>query len=520
MNVFTRVNGVSVNNQNNQIQKIVIVGGGTAGWISGAALSRNLSAKDYEIVLVESDEIGTVGVGEATIPPIRDFHRMLGINEQEFVCQTQATFKLGIEFDGWFQEGELYFHPFGEYGRRFDSVPFHQYWMYANSVQDCGKLEGYSLCTQAEKYNKFAPTSTDPNSVLSAIGYAYHFDASLYARFLRSYSENLGVKRIEGKVTDVRLDSNTGFIESILLADGKDIFGDLFIDCTGFSALLIGEALDVSYEDWRYWLPVDSAWAVQTQKRGEVIPPYTVSTARTGGWQWRIPLQHRIGNGLVYSSQVMDDGDAQDDLLDNLQSPALTAPKKLRFCTGKRSQSWHKNCVAIGLSSSFLEPLESTSIHLIQTAIMRLIQLMPGKEFNTADITEYNQAINNEIEFVRDFIILHYHLNQRPGELWEHCRNMLVPDSLKHKMELFKNRGRVREEHHDLFKTTSWVAVMYGQGLRPSRCDPMANTKPDKRLIAMMGEVRRAYAGAVSAMPEHHRFIDEHCSASALYAVS
>jgi len=462
-----------VNNQNNQIQKIVIVGGGTAGWISAAALSRNLPAKDYEI----------------------------GINEQEFVCQTQATFKLGIEFDGWFQEGERYFHPFGEYGRRFDSVPFHQYWMYANSVQGCGKLEEYSLCTQAAKYNKFAPTSTDPNSVLSAIGYAYHFDASLYARFLRSYSENLGVKRIEGKVTDVRLDSNTGFIESILLADGKNIFGDLFIDCTGFSALLIGEALDVSYEDWRYWLPVDSAWAVQTQKRGEVVPPYTVSTARTGGWQWRIPLQHRIGNGLVYSSQVMDDGDAQDDLLDNLQSPALTAPKKLRFCTGKRSQSWHKNCVAIGLSSSFLEPLESTSIHLIQTAIMRLIQLMPGKEFNTADITEYNQAINNEIEFVRDFIILHYHLNQRPGELWEHCRNMLVPDSLKHKMELFKNRGRV-------------------QGLRPSRCDPMANTKPDKRLIAMMGEVRRAYAGAVSAMPEHHRFIDEHCSASALYAVS
>lgn len=499
------------NNKNNKLDKIVIVGGGTAGWITAASLIRVLPAKEYSICLVESDQIGTVGVGEATIPPIREFHRMLGVSEQEFIRKTQATFKLGIEFDGWSKEGQSYFHPFGEYGRQFDSVAFHQYWLRANSLQDCGKLEEYSLSSIAAKQNKFAPTSRDPKSILSGIGYAYHFDASLYAKFLRGYSENLGITRIEGKVQDVCLNTETGFIESLQLESEQRIEGDLFIDCTGFAGLLIDKALKVGFDDWTDYLPANSAWAVQTSKPSGQTHPYTKSIARSSGWQWRIPLQNRTGNGLVYSNEFISDDEALHQLLNNLETEPTIDPRKLRFTTGKRKQSWHKNCVAIGLSSGFLEPLESTSIHLIQTSVTRLLQLFPGKEFNQSDINEYNQSVNREMEFVRDFIILHYKVNQRPGGLWEYCRSMQIPDSLAHKIELFSNRGRVIDEKYDLFKTASWVAVMHGQGISPKNYDPIANSKPADRLVQVMNEMRQAMANAANALPSHDDFIRDNC---------
>lgn len=499
---------------NNCIQNIVIVGGGTAGWLTASALSRILPMQHYNITLVESDAIATVGVGEATIPPIRDFHRMLGINEAEFVRKTQATFKLGIEFSHWGNQGECYFHPFGEYGREFDSVAFHQYWLRGQQLGYNTDLEDYSLCTVAARAGKFAPTSNDPKSVLSAIGYAYHFDASLYAKFLREYSEASGVVRVEGKVVDVELDDSVGFIKGISLESSQKISGDFFVDCTGFAALLIGKALKVGYEDWTHYLPANRAMAVQTEKSIEPTKPYTQSSAHPVGWQWCIPLQHRTGNGIVFSDQFTSEDQAADTLLKNLNGKPLTDPRALRFTTGKREKSWHKNCVAIGLSSGFLEPLESTSIHLIQTAISRLLQLFPGKEFNQADIDEFNSGVNREVEFIRDFIILHYHVNRRREPLWQYCREMPVPDSLAHKIEMFNNRGRVFNDQYDLFKKASWVAVMKGQGGDPKNYDPIADYKPAEHLQQLLKEMRHVFANAVDAMPTHDEFIAQNCAAS------
>lgn len=498
---------------NNAINEIVIVGGGTAGWLTAAAFSRVLPEKQYKVTLVESDMIGAVGVGEATIPPIRDFHRMLGVNEAEFVRATQATFKLGIEFENWGRDKRAYFHPFGEYGREFDSVAFHQYWQRGQQLGNKADLSDYSLCTVAAKRGKFAPNSNDPQSVLSSIGYAYHFDASLYAMFLREYSEKNGVVRIEGKVVDVDLDNENGQIQSIRLDSSQTISGDFFIDCTGFSALLIGKALGVDYEDWSHVLPANRAFAVQTEKDTGAIKPYTISTAHSSGWQWKIPLQHRAGNGLVYSDQFIDDDKACELLMNNLSGRPLTEPRQLSFTTGKRVKSWHKNCVAIGLSSGFLEPLESTSIHLIQTAISRLLQLLPGKEFCTADINEYNDGVNREVEFIRDFIVLHYHLNQRAEPLWEYCREMPVPDSLSHKIEMFQNRGRLFDDQYDLFKKASWVAVMKGQGITPNYYDSVADYKPADRLLELLAEMRKVFSGAADAMPTHDEFIAQNCAA-------
>lgn len=503
--------------ENNNIQRVVIVGGGTAGWISAAALSRVLPRSDFSITLVESDQIGTVGVGEATIPPIRDFHRMLGINEVEMIRKTNASFKLGIEFSNWQEVGKRYFHPFGEYGRKIDSVAFHQYFMRGASLQDCGDLSEYSLCTMAAMAAKFAPPSTDRSSILSSMAYAYHFDATAYAKFLRQYSEDLGVQRTEGKVVDVQLNSENGFIEAIQLESSEKIDGDLFIDCTGFASLLIGRALGVKFEDWSHYLPANRAVAVQTKSPDTPILPYTKSIAHAAGWQWSIPLQHRSGNGLVFSDEFMSEEQAQELLMNNLPETATTEaisePRILKFVTGKRQQAWRKNCVAIGLSSGFLEPLESTSIHLIQTAITRLLSLFPGSEFCQADIDQFNLEVSEELEFVRDFIILHYHQNNRDEPLWEYCRNMSIPISLQRRIDLFTNRGRIVEDQYDLFKTASWVAVMAGQGIQPKGYDPIAENKPQQRLLGLLQEMRKAYREASRAMPSHAEFIAQNCAA-------
>jgi len=498
--------------KNNKLSKVVIVGGGTAGWVCASALARVLALKDCSVTLVESDAIGTIGVGEATIPTIQTFHKMLGVKEVDFVRECQATFKLGIDFKGWGSKDSQYFHPFGQYGREFDSVSFHQYWMRANRFNDCGELDDYSLCTLAAQQGKFVPSSNDPNSILSTLGYAYHFDAGLYAKFLRRYAENKGVKRIEGKVIDVAQRQQDGFIESIKMESGQVIDGDFFIDCSGFAGLLIDKTLKVEFEDWSDLLPADRAVAVPSENVG-ATKPYTISMAHDAGWQWRIPLQHRTGNGLVYSSRFMSDDEASATLLANLEGEALADPRTLKFRTGRRKQSWHKNCLAVGLAAGFLEPLESTAIHLVQTSISRLLLLFPGQEFDQADINEFNAQTEREYEFIRDFIILHYHLNQRQEPMWQYCRDMTIPESLRNRMALFANRGRIFEREEDLFKKASWIAVLRGQGIEPNRYDPIADYKPSERLLAMLQEMRQLFKSGVEAMPTHDEFIAKHCKA-------
>lgn len=498
---------------NRTISHIVIVGGGTAGWISACSLARVLPKHQYRITLVESDAIGIIGVGEATIPPIQDFHKMLGINEAEFIRRTQASFKLGIEFHNWKHDGERYFHPFGQYGREFDSVSFHQYWMRAKSLGDNSELADYSLCSLAAAAGKFMPANQEPSSMLSSMGHAYHFDASLYAKYLRDVAQGMGVTRTEGKVIDVRLNPDNGFIDSVFLESGEQIAGQLFIDCTGFAALLIGQTLNNDFEDWSHLLPANRAVAVGSENIGPTRP-YTQSIARPAGWQWRIPLQHRTGNGLVYSSDYLSDDEASAQLLSNLEGPALAEPRVLRFKTGRRVKAWDKNCIAVGLAAGFLEPLESTAIHLVQTMISRLLQIFPGQEFNQADIDEFNAQAQREYEWVRDFIVLHYHANERPEPLWQYTREMEIPESLRHKIELFKGRGRFFERQDDLFKKASWLAVFKGQGIWPSHYDPIADNKSGGRLLEVMGDMRQGLRGAVEAMPSHDDFIAQYCKAA------
>ncbi|WP_226668358.1 tryptophan halogenase family protein [Microbulbifer aggregans] len=496
----------------NNIRHIVIAGGGTAGWTAAAALARVLGTRDYEITLVESEAIGTVGVGEATIPTIHAFHKMLGINEVDFIRATQATFKLGIEFRGWGSADSRYFHPFGQYGREFDSVPFHQYWLRGSKLADCGPLSDYSLCTLAAERNRFLPASQDPNSILSTLGYAYHFDATLYARYLRGYAENLGVRRIEGRVVDVALRESDGFIRALTLESGQAISGDLFVDCSGFAGLLIGGALNVPYHDWSHYLPANRAVAVPSENIAST-KPYTRSTANVGGWQWNIPLQHRTGNGLVYSSDYLSDDEAVSKLLEGLEGKALADPKLLKFTTGRRQAFWHRNCVALGLAAGFMEPLESTAIHLVQTGISRLLMLFPGHEFSSADITEFNQQTATEYEYIRDFLVLHYHVNSRQEPLWQHCRDMPIPETLSQRLALFRNRARIFERDEDLFKRASWLAVMMGQGVIPQGNDPVVDGRPAEKVMGMLHEMRRLLRSGAEAMPSHDQFIEQHCRA-------
>ncbi|MFM1885651.1 MAG: hypothetical protein RL026_808 [Pseudomonadota bacterium] len=497
--------------QDRQIREVVVVGGGSAGWMTAAALV-NAMPQGCHITLVESEEIGTVGVGEATIPPIRTFNQMLGIDETEFVRRTQGSFKLGIQFIDWAREGVRYFHPFGTYGRHFDTVHVHHYWLQARALGEASALDDYCMAWNAAAAGRFAPPVADGRNVLSTYDYAYHFDAGLYARFLRGYSEARGVRRVEGKIASVQLDPQTGFVASVSLQDGRQVPGELFIDCSGFRGLLIEGALQTGYDDWTHWLPCDRAMAVPCERAGD-FTPYTRSTARAAGWQWRIPLQHRTGNGYVYSSGFCSDEDATRTLLAHLDGRALAEPRALRFVTGRRRQFWNRNVVAIGLSSGFLEPLESTSIHLIQAGIAKLLALFPDRSWDPAVRDEYNRIAAAEMERIRDFLILHYHLNQRQeGELWHYTAHMAVPDTLQEKIHHFREFGRLVQRENDLFGQASWLAVHVGQGNLPRRPDPLIHyRKVDGR--EWLGKLKAAMAAAAQQLPTHQQFIDRHCKA-------
>ena len=498
---------------NNHINHIVIVGGGTAGWMAASALSALLPSPDYRITLIESDQIGTVGVGEATIPPIRAFNDHVGIDEKTFMKKTGGTFKLGIQFHNWKKRGEHYFHPFGNYGRSIGNVPFHQYWLKAQKEGSQVPLADYSLCDVMSRSKKFAPANMNPKSPLSSTNYAYHLDAGLYAKFLRERSEKKGVIRHEGKIINVNLRESDGFIDSVLLDNQKTITGDFFIDCSGFRGILIEDALKTGYEDWSDYLPCDRALAVPSESVGGT-KPYTMSIAHQAGWQWRIPLQHRTGNGHVYCSRYISDDEAANTLLSNLEGKALGDPRPLKFMTGRRKKFWNKNCLAIGLSAGFMEPLESTSIHLIQESIAQLLNMLPGGEFNTHEIDQFNNVTGRDYELIRDFLILHYHLNERDEKFWVDCQTMPIPDSLKHRIALFRNRGRLFIEDDNLFRLDSWLAVLHGQGIMPEAYDPMVETKDEAKINKSLLDIHTSFIKTTNTLPTHDQYIKQHCRAN------
>lgn len=495
------------------IRTILIVGGGTAGWMTAAALANSL-AKNCKIILVESEDIGTVGVGEATIPPIRTFNQMLGIDEREFVKATYGSFKLGIEFVNWGKLGHSYFHPFGPHGKPFDILPVHQYWLRAQAAGDVSNFDDHAMAWALAKAGRFNRPSPDERNVLSTFDYAYHFDAGLYARFLRSYSEARSVVRAEGKVGSVQQNGDTGLVTGVTMEDGRKIEADLFIDCSGFRGLLIEGALQTGYENWSHWLPCDRAVAIPCAKSSD-ITPYTRSTAHAAGWQWRIPLQHRTGNGYVYNSQSISDDAALDTLLSNLDGEALANPNPLRFTTGRRRKFWNKNVIAIGLSSGFMEPLESTSIHLIQAGISKLLALFPDRNFDPLLIDEYNHIAGTEYERIRDFLILHYKLTERTdSELWRYCGAMDIPDTLQFKIDHFRRYGRHIPRDMDLFGPPSWLAVHIGQGNMPLDTDPLGEYRDEAGGREWLGKLRAAMAAGAQQQPTHQQFIDQHCKAA------
>ena len=497
------------------MQRIVIAGGGTAGWMAAAALSRflNLNAQNqWSVTLIESEDIGTVGVGEATIPQIHLFNQSLGIDENEFIRATQGSFKLGIEFVDWGALGTGYLHAFGNIGRGLGLIPYHHYWLAHQKAGGEADLWAASANTHAAQQNRFGRVMDRPGAPPSGVAYAYHFDASLYAAFLRRYSESGGVVRIEGKIDAVQLDAISGNILSLKLSGGDEIAGDLFIDCTGFRGLLIADALNSEYQDWSHWLPCNRAWAVPCESTSP-LTPYTRSTAREAGWQWRIPLQHRTGNGHVYCSDYISDDEAAQTLLDNLDGAPLAEPRQLRFTTGKRKQIWKKNCVALGLSSGFLEPLESTSIHLVQSGIARLLNFLPAGGIVQADVDEFNAQSDFEFAAIRDFIILHYRLNGRDGAFWERCRTMEIPQNLAQKIALFSANGRIARFNEELFTETGWLQVMWGQGLRPVGHHPLANQLKPDQLNEFVGLATRHAAHVAAQMPDHATYIAAHCAA-------
>jgi len=495
-----------------QIRSIVIVGGGTAGWMAAASLTKFLENMNVRIRLVESEEIGTVGVGEATIPPIIDFIRVLGIDENDVIRQIKATFKLGIAYKDWTRPGNFYFHPFGPTGFGMGSVSFNAYWLKMFLAGKAERLEEYNMQAKAAELGRFMRPVHAPNTPLNKITYALHFDASLFARYLRKFAEARGVVRTEGKVQHVSLRPEDGFIEAVTLENGEKIEGDLFIDCSGFRGLLIEQAMKTGYEDWTRWLPCDRALAVPSECAGPP-PSYTLVTAREAGWQWRIPLQHRVGNGHVYCSGFTSDDKARETLLANLEGKPLTDPLPLRFTTGKRKKAWNKNCVALGLASGFLEPLESTSIHLIHRGIAMLLKFFPDRNFEQADIDRYNKIYDFEFGRVRDFLLMHYTHTEREGAFWEHCRNIPLTDSLQEKIDLFRSHGRILREDTELFPVQSWLFVMIGQNIIPRGYDPMADSIDPQKIKTNLDDIRAVVKRAAEAMPPHQQFIEKFCSA-------
>jgi len=497
--------------QANPIKNIVIVGGGTAGWMTAAALVNKLPAAHYTITLIESDAIGTVGVGESTLPHISQFNVSLGINERDFIRATKATIKLGIQFKDWANLGDSYMHPFSETGHVTQGIDFHHYWLKSQSMNDTTKLDEYSVAAMAAEAKRFAPPNKNRASMLSAYTYSYHIDATAYAKFLRDYSEKKGVKRVEGKITTVNQHSHNGFIKSVTLANGEQVSADLFVDCSGFASLIIDKSLQVPFTDWSHWLPTDSAVVVQSE-RDIALNPYTIATARSAGWQWQIPIQHRMGNGHVYASQYMNDQAALDILMTTLPGKATTEPRILRFKAGCREKTWHKNCVAIGLSSGFLEPLESTSIFLIQMGITKLIEFFPDQHFHQAGIKQYNQTMQSFYNKIRNFIILHYHVTQRnDSDFWRYCREMSIPDDLQYLMTLFKEGGRVDRSQFGI-----WSAVCIGQGLRPQHYDARIDNLPYEKIKLYMENYRQQVQKAVKTLPTIDEYLKQQIQCTAV----
>ena len=489
------------------IRRILIAGGGTAGWMVAAGLSKCIG-KQYEIRLLESEEIGTVGVGEATIPTLHFFHEILDLEEKEFMQATQATFKLGILFDNWRDVGDRYLHSFGKTGTSHWTASFQHFWLEGRKRNLASEYTDYCLEARAALDHRFALM---PNN---GINYAYHLDATLYAGFLRRYSEALGVQRIEGKIVKVHTQEDSGHISGLTLQDGSLLEADFFIDCTGMRSVLLGETLGVPYEDWSHWLPCDSAVAAQTALVGEAVP-YTQSIAHPWGWQWRIPLQHRVGNGLVYSSKHLSDDEAKATLLTKVQGEVIRPPRVIKFKPGQRDIVWKHNCVAIGLSSGFLEPLESTSIHLIQKGITRLVQMFPADGIRQSDIDEYNRQTRAAIENVRDFVILHYHVqNRTDSKFWQDCREMQVPELLRHRIQLFRDTARVMLGSDELFAENSWVQVMMGQGIQPAGHHPITRQMEDRALADFLGEIRKEAARTAMKLPKHQAFVEQFCPAN------
>lgn len=484
--------------------KIIIAGGGTAGWLAASAISRQMGDV-LDITLVESSEIATVGVGEATIPPMKTFHRFIGINEQEFMTATHATFKLGIEFENWKSVGEKYFHSFGETGKNTLITEFVHFWLRGRELGIAKEFGEYCAEFKAAMENKIGDQQT------SNLNHAFHLDAGLYAKYLKGIAIQCGVKHYDGKIHKVTQHLSNGHIKSLLMTSGDEIEGDFFIDCTGFKGLLIEQTLHCGYEDWSHWLPCDSAVAVQTESVGPASP-YTRSIAHHAGWRWKIPLQHRVGNGLVYCNRYMSDDEAIVTLLKQVEGKIITEPKVIKFQTGRRRKNWHKNCVAIGLASGFLEPLESTSIHLVMTAITRLLQLGTFENIPSSVINEYNNQASIEIEKIRDFIILHYKLTEREDSpFWRFCKNMDIPQALAHRMTLFKETGKSYQTEGELFRLDSWMQVMLGQGLSPEQYHPIVKTFKDNELHQFLKQMEDKIKQSVNQMPNHQEFLERYC---------
>jgi tryptophan halogenase len=489
----------------------VVVGGGSAGWMAAAALA-NMVRGSCKIALVESDEIGTIGVGEASIPPIKHFLQTLGLEVGKFLRATKASFKLGIRFEGWSRPGHDYFHPFGTHGVGFDAVPLHQYWLREWLGGGGEPLESLSMGWAAARLGRFAHPTRDPRQVQSTYDYAYHFDAGLFAAMLRAYSEERGVERTEGRVAEVRLDGEGGAVTGLVLADGRTVEGDFFIDCSGFAGLVIGRALGVAYRDWTHWLPCDRAVAVGASITGD-RPPYTRSIAGEAGWQWRIPLQHRVGCGHVYSSAYTNDQAATDALVGSLEGAPAAEPRLLRFTTGRREAFWEKNCLSLGLAAGFMEPLESTSLHLVQSGITRFLALFPDRDCDPLLAREFNRVTAKEYERIRDFLVLHYHANRRDEPLWQYCRTMQIPDSLAYKIEQYRASGRIVASQFELFQNASWLAVLAGQEVEARGYDALVDQRPQVDAAARLRSLRQIMQQAAEAMPSHETVLRKIASA-------